>query len=334
MRAWEIISNGGIDALNLADRADPTPGPYEVLVRVKASSLNYRDLMTVEDPEARKLPYPTVPNSDGAGEVVAIGPGVTRFAVGDRVMGCFFQGWVDGPITAADMGRALGGTYDGMLAELVALHENGLVHIPEHLSDAEAATLPCAGVTAWHSLVEIGRVKPGETVLLLGTGGVSILALQFCRAMGVRTIVTSSSEEKLARARSMGAWRTVNYRENPDWEGPVLELTNGIGVDHAVEVGGAGTLDKSVLATKVGGSIGMIGVLTGGTANPTAIMRKSIRLQGIYVGSRRMFEDMNRAIDHHKIRPIVDKSYTMEDARDAYHAMRSAGHFGKIVVGL
>ena len=198
--------------LNLADRPDPTPG-LQIARAGERVVGQLRDLLTVEDPVARRLPYPTVPNSDGAGEVVAIGPGVTRFSVGDRVMGCFFQGWIDGPITAGDMGRALGGTHDGILAELVSLHENGLVRIPAISLTPRRRRLPCAGVTAWHSLVEVGRVKPGDTVLLLGTGGVSILALQFCRAMGVRTIITSSSEEKLARARAMGAWKTVNYRE-------------------------------------------------------------------------------------------------------------------------
>ncbi len=219
-----------------------------------------------------------------------------------------------------------------MLAELRVLREDGLVATPAHLSDEEASTLPCAALTAWHSLVGIGRVGPGDTVLLLGTGGVSIFALQFCRMLGARAIVTSSSDAKLARARELGAWETANYRATPDWERVVLERTGGRGVDHAVEVGGAGTLEKSVAATRVGGSIGLIGVLAGGTVNPTAIMRKSIRLQGVYVGSRRMFEDMNRAIAHHGTRPVIDRTFDFDDARAAYRAMRAAGHFGKLVV--
>ncbi len=332
MKAYEIEGEGGIDALALNERADPKPGPGEVLVRVRASSINYRDLMTVMDPGPRGIPYPRIPNSDGAGEVLEVGAGVSRFKGGDKVCGTFFQGWIDGPITAADMGRALGGTAEGMLAELRVLREDGLVAMPDGLSYEEASTLPCAALTAWHSLVEVGGVKPGSTVLLLGTGGVSIAALQLCRMLGARAIITSSSEEKLKRARDLGAWETVNYRSNAEWQNAVLDLTGGQGVDHTVEVGGAGTLEKSVAATKVGGSIGLIGVLTGGQMNPALVMRKSIRLQGIYVGSRRMFEDMNRAIGHHAMRPAIDAVHEFGDARAAFHAMRAAGHFGKLVV--
>jgi NADPH:quinone reductase-like Zn-dependent oxidoreductase len=334
MKAYEILGEGGIDALALNEREDPKPGPGDVLVRVRASSINYRDLTTVMDPGPRGIPYPRIPNSDGAGEVLAVGEGVSRFKPGDKVCGTFFQGWIDGPITAADMGRALGGTAEGMLAEQRVLREDGLVAMPEGLSFEEASTLPCAALTAWHSLVEAGGVRAGDTVLLLGTGGVSIVALQLCRMLGARAIITSSSDEKLARAKALGAWRTVNYRETPEWDAAVLDLTGGIGVDHTVEVGGAGTLEKSITATKVGGSIGLIGVLTGGSINPTLVMRKSIRLQGIYVGSRRMFEDMNRAIEHHAMRPVIDKTYPLDDARAAFHAMREAGHFGKLVISL
>ena len=334
MKAHEIIGEGGIDALALNERADPTPGPGEVLVRVRASSINYRDLMTVMDPGPRGIPYPRIPNSDGAGEVLAVGEGGSRFKPGDKVCGTFFQGWIDGPITAADMARALGGTAEGMLAEQRVLREDGLVAMPEGLSFEEASTLPCAALTAWHSLVEVGGVKPGDTVLLLGTGGVSIVALQFCRMLGARAILTSSSDEKLSRAKGLGAWETINYRNTPDWETAVLELTGGVGVDHTVEVGGAGTLEKSITSTKVGGSIGLIGVLTGGSINPTLVMRKSIRLQGIYVGSRRMFEDMNRAIEHHAMRPVIDQTYPFDEARAAFHAMHAAGHFGKLVISV
>lgn len=334
MKAYEIIGEGGIDALALNERADPTPGPGEVLVRVRASSINYRDLMTVMDPGPRGIPYPRIPNSDGAGEVLAVGEGGSRFKPGDKVCGTFFQGWIDGPITAADMARALGGTAEGMLAEQRVLREDGLVAMPEGLSFEEASTLPCAALTAWHSLVEVGGVKPGDTVLLLGTGGVSIVALQFCRMLGARAILTSSSDEKLSRAKGLGAWETINYRNTPDWETAVLELTGGVGVDHTVEVGGAGTLEKSITSTKVGGSIGLIGVLTGGSINPTLVMRKSIRLQGIYVGSRRMFEDMNRAIEHHAMRPVIDQTYPFDEARAAFHAMHAAGHFGKLVISV
>ena len=332
MKAYEIVGEGGIDTLALNERSDPKPGPGEVLVRMRASSINYRDSMMVEDPGPRGIHYPRIPNSDGAGEVLEIGEGVSRFKVGDKVVGTFFQGWIDGSITARDMANALGGSAEGMLAERRVLHEDGLVAMPEGLNFEEASTLPCAALTAWHSLVEVGGVKAGDTVLLLGTGGVSVVALQLCQVLGARTVITSSSEEKLARAKTLGAWKTVNYRINPDWDKAVLDLTGGLGVDHTVEVGGAGTLEKSIAATKVGGSVGLIGVLTGGQINPTLVMRKSIRLQGIYVGSRRMFEEMNRAIEHHAMRPVIDKVHDFGDAHAAYHAVRAAGHFGKLVI--
>jgi NADPH:quinone reductase-like Zn-dependent oxidoreductase len=332
LRAYEINSDGGVDALALAERTTPTPGPDEVLVRIRASSVNYRDLATIEDPVARGIPYPRIPNSDGAGEVVETGRDVTRFKPGDRVAAAFFQGWIDGEITEQAMASALGGAVDGMLAELVALNENGLVAVPEHLSYTQAATLPCAGVTAWNCLAAQGGVTAGDTVLLLGTGGVSIIALQLAKLLGARVIITSSSDEKLAKAQTLGAWQTVNYRKTPDWEHAVLDMTDGRGVDHTLEVGGAGTLEKSVAATRVAGTITLIGVLTGGQINPSMIMRKSIRLQGVYVGSRRMFEALNRAIAHHRWEPVVDRVFDFEDARAAYHAMRAAAHFGKLVI--
>ena len=334
MKAYEIIGPGGIDALDLADRPTPEPGPGQVLVGIRASSINYRDLLTILDPEARGLPYPRIPNSDGAGEVLAVGPGVTRFAPGDRVAGTFFQRWEDGPITADAMASALGGALDGVLAEAVLLGERGLVPIPAHLSYEEAACLPCAAVTAWHALVEKGRLRAGETVLLLGTGGVSIFGLQLAVLHGARPIVISSSDAKLERARSMGAWQTVNYRTTPDWERAIIELTEGAGVDHVVEVGGAGTLERSIAACRVAGQIALIGVLTGGQIDPASIMRKSLNVDGIYVGSRAMFEAMNRAIAAAALRPVIDRRFAFADARAAYHHMQAAGHFGKIVVTL
>lgn len=332
MKVYEISSNGGIDALALNQRDDPVPGPGQVLVRVRASSVNYRDLSTVEDPEPRGIAYPRIPNSDGAGEVLETGLDVTRFKPGDRVAATFFQRWVDGAITPAAMASALGGPLDGMLAERVVLNQHGLVHIPSHLSYVEAATLPCAALTAWNSIVEQASVKAGDTVLLLGTGGVSIMALSFATLLGARVIITSSSDEKLDKAESFGAWQTINYRRTPDWERMVLDMTNGRGVDHVVETGGAGTLEKSIAATRVAGSIGLIGVLTGGRVDPVMIMRKSIRLQGIYVGNRRMFEDMNRAIGHHGWKPVIDQTFDFDEAKDAYRAMRAAAHFGKLVI--
>jgi NADPH:quinone reductase-like Zn-dependent oxidoreductase len=332
MRAWEIVSAGGIEALRLAERPSPAPGPGEVLVRIRASSVNYRDLMTVLDPQSRTIPYPRVPNSDGAGEVLAIGPGVTRFAPGDRVAGTFFQRWEDGSITADAMASALGGTLDGVLAEEVVFGERGLVHVPAHLSLEEAATLPCGALTVWHALIEKGRLKAGETVLLLGTGGVSIFALQYAGLHGARPIVISSSDSKLERARGLGAWQTVNYRTTPDWDRAVLDLTDGHGVDHVVEVGGAGTLERSISACRISGHIALIGVLTGGQINPTAIMRKSLTMHGIYVGSRAMFERMNRAITATGLRPIIDRRIAFDEARAAYHHMQGGAHFGKIVI--
>ncbi len=332
MKCYEIRSQDGIDALALTERPGPRPGPGQVLVRLRANAINYRDLLNVLDPAARGIATPRIPNSDGAGDVVETGAGVTRFKPGDRVVASFFQRWPAGPITAEAMASALGGPIDGLLTDHAVLEEDGLLAIPEHLSYEEAATLPCAALTAWHILVEMGRLKAGDTVLVLGTGGVSIFALQFAALQGARAIVTSSSDEKLARARDLGAWQTINYRSNPDWEQEVLALTKGRGVDLVAEVGGAGTLERSIQAVRVGGSIGLVGVLTGGTIDPTSVMRKSIRLQGIYVGSRAMFENMNRAIAAGGLKPVIDASFGFEEARAAYHRMQGAGHFGKIVI--
>ena len=332
MRHYEIINDQGLAGLSLTMRELPQPSGDQVLVRVRASSVNYRDLMTVLDPVPRGIIYPRIPNSDGAGDVIAIGDAVTRFKVGEKVCGTFFQTWVEGAITANDMANALGGTAEGMLAEYRILNQNGLVPMPDGLSFEEAATLPCAALTAWNSIFETGKVSKDSTVLLLGTGGVSIMALQFCQMVGARVIITSSSEEKLNRAKKLGAWGLINYSENLEWESTVLELTSGEGVDHTVEVGGAGTLEKSIAATKVGGSIGLIGVLTGGQINPTALMRKSIKLQGIYVGSRVMFDNMNQAIVDHSMRPIIDQVFDFESAKDAFITMQKAKHFGKLVI--
>jgi NADPH:quinone reductase-like Zn-dependent oxidoreductase len=334
MKAYEIRGADGIDGLALAERPVPEPGPGQVLVRLRATALNYRDLATVEDPLSRNLNLPLVPNSDGAGEVEALGPGVDAFAPGDRVAGCFFQRWTDGPITPEAMASALGGALDGVLADYAVFDQAGLVPVPAHLSFEEAATLPCAALTAWNALVVQGRVKAGDTVLLLGTGGVSIFALQFAALHGARVIVTSSNDDKLARARDLGAWQTINYRATPDWDGAVLELTEGRGVDQVIEVGGPGTLERSIQAARVGGFIAVIGILTGvaGQINPTPIMRKSLRVQGIYVGSRTMFQAMNRAIAAHQLRPIIDRAFPFEEARAAFHHLRAAGHFGKVVV--
>lgn len=334
MKAWQIVSDGGIDALQLNTLDGRDPGPGEVRVRMRANAINYRDYMIITDTVARGVPLPRIPNSDGAGEILAVGPGVEGFAPGDRVASCFFQQWPAGECSTGVMASALGGAREGVLAEEVILSADGVVRVPDHLELDEAATLPCAGLTAWRALVEVGRVKAGDTVLLLGTGGVSVFALQFATLFGARVIITSSSDAKLERARALGAWQTINYRTTPDWERAVAELTGGRGADITVEVGGAGTLQRSIEATRVAGRIALIGVLTGGTIDPVSIMRKSILLQGIYVGSRRMFEDMNRAIAASRLRPVIDRRFAFDDAPSAYRAMAQAGHFGKLVIGI
>ena len=332
MRAYEITGPEGVDALALTERTLPVPGPGEVSVKMQANSINYRDLSTIESPVGRGFDFPRVPNSDGAGTITALGTGVTGLQVGDRVASCFMQNWPAGGITSGGMATALGGAVDGVLAEEVNLAAGGVIHFPDHLSFQEAACLPCAGLTAWNCLMVQGDMKPGDTILLLGTGGVSIFGLQFAAMCGVRVIITSSSDAKLARAKEMGAWATINYRDNPEWQEEVLRLTDGKGVDIALETGGGGTLPRTIDAVRVGGTISLIGVLTGGDINPTAVMRKSIRLQGVYVGSSQMFADMNAAISASGLKPVISDDFSFDNARDAYHAMRAAGHFGKIVI--
>ncbi|MBD2437831.1 NAD(P)-dependent alcohol dehydrogenase [Nostoc sp. FACHB-110] len=333
MKAYEIQSNAGLDALKLGDQPQPQPGNGQVLVKVRATSLNYRDLMVAEGSYGA-VSYPLIPMSDGAGEVVAVGEGVTRVKIGDRVAAIFFQNWIDGALTREKMKSDLGGGIDGMLAEYVVLNQDGLVILPDHLSYTEGATLPCAAVTAWHALVTKGNVSAGDTVLLLGTGGVSIFALQFAKMHGAKVIITSSSDEKLAQAKKLGADETINYTTTPDWEKQVYELTNRTGVDHVVEVGGAGTLPKSLQAVRIGGGVSLIGVLSGKgrDIDPMPILFKSITLQGIYVGSREMFETMNQAISQQKIYPIIDLVFPFSAAPEAYRYLKNASHFGKVVI--
>lgn len=332
MKAYEI-QQFGIDELALADRETPIPDANEVLVKFHAVSLNYRDLMMVKGSYNPRLKMPIVPFSDGAGEVVAVGESVTKFKVGDRVCPIFHQAWIDGEVEFKKAKQALGGDVDGCLREFGTFDENGLVHIPQHLSYEEAATLPCAAVTAWNALAVSGKVKTGDFVLLQGTGGVSLFALQFAKIFGAKTIITSSSDEKLERAKQMGADFTINYKNEPDWDKKVLEITERRGVDHVVEVGGAGTLGKSVNSVKVGGHIAVIGVLAAkGEFNPVSILMKAVRLQGIFVGSRKMFEEMNDCISENNLKPVVDKVFEFSEAIEALKTMESASHFGKIVV--
>jgi NADPH:quinone reductase-like Zn-dependent oxidoreductase len=334
MKVFEIQNSFGLDSLTLTERPEPSPGYTEVLIKVQATSLNYRDVMIVKGTYNPKLPLPLIPFSDGVGEVVAVGEGVTRVKTGDRVAGIFRQKWLSGKVTKAKAQSDLGGNLDGMLAEYVVLHEDGVVHIPEHLTDEEAATLPCAGVTAWNALITTGGVAAGDTVLVQGTGGVSIFALQFAKLVGARVIVTSSSDEKLERVRQLGADEGINYKQTPDWDQQVLELTAGEGVDHVVEVGGAGTFAKSLRAVRYGGHISLIGILTGGGGdiNLTPILMKNVRVQGILVGSREMFEAMNRAIAFHQLRPVVDQVFPFHEARKALEYMQRGAHLGKICI--
>ncbi|MEH2421838.1 MAG: NAD(P)-dependent alcohol dehydrogenase [Nostoc sp.] len=334
MKAYEIQSSAGIDALALVDRPEPKPTAGQVLIQVKATSLNYRDLLIAEGAYDAKQKYPIIPVCDGVGEVVTVGEGITRVKIGDRVAGTFFQNWIYGSFTREKMKSALGSGNDGMLAEYAVLHQDDLVILPDYLSDIEGATLPCAGVTAWHALVTEGNIRAGDSVLLLGTGGVSIFALQFAKIHGAKAIITSSSDEKLARARQLGADETINYKTTPDWEKQVYQLTNRIGVDHVVEVGGAGTLPKSLQAVRIGGRISLIGVLSGrgNEIDPSPILFKNLTVQGIEVGSREMFEAMNQAMQQHQIKPIIDRVFSFTEAREAYHYLKSAAHFGKVVI--
>jgi NADPH:quinone reductase-like Zn-dependent oxidoreductase len=335
MKTYEIPAFE-IDQLRLVESELPVPGPGQVLVRMTAASLNYRDLMVVRGHYNPKMRLPIAPLSDGVGIVEKIGEGVDRFAPGDRVAGIFMQDWIDGRIDKKKAASALGGAIPGVLREYMVFHQSGLVKPPARLSDVEAASLPCAAVTAWHALFEEAPSYAGDTVLLQGTGGVSLFALQFAKAAGFRVIITSSSDEKLKRARLLGADETINYKVAPDWEEAARRLTNGDGVDHVIEVGGADTLPRSIRAVRMGGTISVIGILSGNAQAlaPAGVLMNSLRVQGIYVGSRSMFEQMNKAIEVHSIKPVVDRIFSWTDARSAYQYLESEQHFGKICLAI
>lgn len=337
MRKYLLQDKPGLDSLTLTEGDAPAAGPGQLLLRMKAAALNYRDLLVAKRTYAATNAtfVPIIPLSDGVGEVIEVGAGVSHIALGDRVAGAFMPGWISGELTPAKAASALGGgSVDGVLAEYVVLPAEGAVKVPEHLSDAEAATLPCAGVTAWYSLFVGGALKAGDTVLLLGTGGVSLFALQFAKAAGARVILTSGNDAKLDRARQLGADETINYRTTPDWDAAVLSLTGGRGADYVVEVGGPGTINRSLNAVRYGGQISLMGVLTGLESNVSTatILHKNVRVQGVYVGSREMFEAMNRAVALHRIRPVVDRVFPFEEARTALEYLESGAHFGKVVV--
>jgi NADPH:quinone reductase-like Zn-dependent oxidoreductase len=333
MQAWRIPSFG-LDRLELVSLPDPQPQRGEVLVRVHAVSLNFRDLMVVLGRYNPKMHLPRIPASDGAGEIIAVGEGVTRVETGDRVAGIFMQNWIDGAPDAEKTRGALGGDIDGILAELVVLREDGVVRIPDHLSYEEAATLPCAGVTGWNAVVHAGHVKAGDVVVIQGTGGVSIFALQFAKLLGARVLGTSSSDEKLDRAKQFGLDAGLNYRTHPDWDKWVMEQTAGRGADLVVEVGGAGTFRRSLRAVRIGGVVAQIGVLSQ-SSEPIDIpqlLHKQVSLRGIYVGSRADFDEMNRAISQCALKPAVDKVFTFDGLLEALRHMENGTHFGKLVV--
>jgi NADPH:quinone reductase-like Zn-dependent oxidoreductase len=334
------VKQFGLDHLEPEELPMLQIAPGMVLIRVHAVALNYRDLMVIKGLYNPKMALPRIPCSDGAGEVVAVGDGVSRVKVGERVCGIFMQRWLDGPLTAEKSKAALGGDVDGMLAEYALLAQDGVVHFAEHLSYEEAATLPCAAVTAWNALHYAGEpvspVLPGETVVIQGTGGVCMFALQFAKLAGARVIGTSSSEEKLARAHGFGLDAGCNYKERPEWSRWIAEMTDGRGADRIIEVGGAGTFGQSLRAARVGGVIAQIGVLSGSaTSEPlalTPILHKQLRVQGIYVGSRAMFEQMNEAIAKAALHPVIDRVFGFDQSRDAFLHLQSGSHFGKIVI--
>jgi len=332
MKVWQVSREWSIEAMDLVEQPEPIAGPGQVIVRMRAASLNYRDLLTVQGKGGSyKLPF--IPFSDGAGEIACVGEGVTRVAVGDRVCPMFFQSWFDGRPSASNRRLALGGTRPGILQELVVLDAEGVSRIPSNLTFEEAATLPCAALTAWRAFFEEAQIRPGDTVLVQGTGGVSIFALQLAKLAGAAVIVTSSSDDKLKRAQALGADHTINYRAVPEWGKAAADWAGG-GVDHIVEVGGQDTLQQSIEAARVGGTILIIGVLSGFSQKILipSIFGKNFHVIGLSVGSRRMFESMAAAIERNHLKPVVDRIVAFQAVAEALKLMQQGGHFGKIVV--
>ncbi|AEI41554.1 Alcohol dehydrogenase zinc-binding domain protein [Paenibacillus mucilaginosus KNP414] len=337
MRAFEIQGGFGLERITLAERPKPAPGPGEVLLRIRAASLNARDLGVAGGFYVGAETLPLIPVSDGVGIVEELGEGVTRVKPGDRVCPIFVQDWLAGTPTEAMLGSTLGGPRDGVLAEYGVFPQESLVHVPEHLTDEEAASLPIAALTAWQAVVTEGRVRAGDTVVVQGTGGVALSALQFAKLHGARVIVTSSSDVKLERAAALGADLGINYVKSPQWDQEVLRLTDGRGADHIVDLGGAATLNASLAAVRPGGRVSIVGVLSGVTAAGLDLIpaiRKKVTLQGINVGSRGMFEDMNRALALSGVRPVIDRVFPFTEAVQALRYMQEGVHFGKICIRL
>jgi NADPH:quinone reductase-like Zn-dependent oxidoreductase len=334
MRAYQVMTADGIDAIEQIVREIPTPKDDEILVKMKACSLNYRDILITMGGYVRNDIRPIVPLSDGAGEVIKVGASVNNFQLGDRVIGNFFQSWQSGKIDDDGLNSAMGGSIDGVLSDYFIVKANCSVKIPDYLSYSEAATLPCAATTAWHALVSVGEIQADHTILLLGTGGVSIFGLQIAKAMGATTIITSSSDEKLARAKALGADHVINYNTHPNWEEEVLKITDGKGVDNVLEVGGAGTFEKSSACVKPNGTVSVIGILTGLESPSMSLMTifNLLRIQGIYVGSTDMLKQLITTMEIHQIHPQVDKTFSFSQAKEAYQWMAQAKHFGKVVI--
>lgn len=333
MKAIRLGDSLGIDRLQTLDLPDPNPpGPGELLVRVHASSLNYHDLTVLRSAPAARAGL--IPMSDGAGVVEAAGEGVREFAAGDRVVSCFFPAWQDGPPPHGDFSHVPGDGVDGYARERVVRPASWFTHAPAGYSHAQAATLTTAGLTAWRALVGDGALKPGDSVLVLGTGGVSMFALQLAKLIGASAIVTSSSDEKLERARALGADHTINYTREPKWSETVQRITDGRGVDHVIELGGPGTLPQSIAATRIGGHISLIGTVTGyaGEIPTAALMARQVRLQGLIVGSRRQQQEFVRGLSSAALRPVIDRSFSLEGLADAFRYQEKAQHVGKICV--
>jgi NADPH:quinone reductase-like Zn-dependent oxidoreductase len=333
MKLFQLHSFG-LENLRRTDQIAAEPGAKEVMIRMRAVSLNFRDQLVVQGKYNPRMKLPRVPLSDGAGEIVSVGAEVTTWKPGDRVVVPFFPAWIDGELSPVKAASALGGDVDGQLQEFTIVRADAPLPIPDHLSFEQAATLPCAAVTAWNGLFISGNLRPGQTLLLQGTGGVSLFGLQFGKMAGAKIILISSSNAKLERARSMGAHHTINYLEEPEWGKRVLELTGGRGVDLTLEVGGAGTLSQTLRATAYAGQVSMIGVLSGiaGDIQIGSILHKALHVRGIYVGSRAIFGKMNSAISQHLMEPIIDRIFPFEETQDAFRHLESGQHFGKIVI--